>query len=205
MFDPATKPGAGARPGRVTHCCFEHAGQNFGSLDRGPRAIRLKCRYGWRTSELKSKSSRKRNPVDPVAEEIPDAEHELVIERVAAIDVAKASGTVCLRLAGKSGRRVSRVWDVQAVTGAVAGLADQLTEVGVRAGHRRVHVGLLADLVLPAGGGRARRAAGQRPRREERARQAENGQTRRSLAGQVDREGAAAAVLRASGTDPATA
>jgi transposase len=81
---------------------------------------------------LKSKSSQKRNPVDPVAEEIPDAEHELVIERVAAIDVAKASGTVCLRLAGNSGRRVSRVWDVQAVTGAVAGLADQLTEVGVQ-------------------------------------------------------------------------
>jgi len=81
---------------------------------------------------LKSKSSRKRNPVDPVAEEIPDAEHELVIERVAAIDVAKASGTVCLRLAGKSGRRVRRVWDVQAVTGAIAGLADQLTEVGVQ-------------------------------------------------------------------------
>jgi transposase len=81
---------------------------------------------------LKSKSSRKRNPVDPVAEEIPDAEHELVIERVAAIDVAKASGTVCLRLAGKSGRRVSRVWDVQAVTGAIAALADQLTEVGVQ-------------------------------------------------------------------------
>jgi transposase len=81
---------------------------------------------------LKSKSSRKRNPVDPVAEEIPDAEHELVIERVAAIDVAKASGKVCLRLAGKSDRRVSRVWDVQAVTGTVAGLADQLTEVGVQ-------------------------------------------------------------------------
>ena len=81
---------------------------------------------------MKSKSSRKRNPVDPVAEEIPDAEHELVIERVAAIDVAKASGTVCLRLAGKSGRRVRRVWDVQAVTGAIAGLADQLTEVGVQ-------------------------------------------------------------------------
>jgi transposase len=81
---------------------------------------------------LKSKSSRKPNPVDPVAEEIPDAEHELVIERVAAIDVAKASGTVCLRLAGTSGRRVSRVWDVQAVTGAIAGLADQLTELGVQ-------------------------------------------------------------------------
>ena len=39
---------------RVTHCCFEHAGQNFGSLDRGPRATRLsKCGCDWRTSEVK--------------------------------------------------------------------------------------------------------------------------------------------------------
>ena len=32
--------------------------------------------------------------------EIPDAEHELVIERVAAIDVAKAAGKVCVRRPG---------------------------------------------------------------------------------------------------------
>jgi transposase-like protein len=37
---PPQSLGAGARPRRVTHCCFEHAGQNFGSLDRGPRATR---------------------------------------------------------------------------------------------------------------------------------------------------------------------
>jgi hypothetical protein len=30
--------------------------------------------------------------------EIPDDDHELVIERVCAIDVAKASGKVCVRL-----------------------------------------------------------------------------------------------------------
>jgi hypothetical protein len=36
-------------------------------------------------------------------EEIPDAEHELVIERVAAVDVAKASGKVCVRVPGKAG------------------------------------------------------------------------------------------------------
>ena len=38
--------------------------------------------------------------------EIPDAEHELVIERVAAIDVAKAAGKVCVRLPGKIGAAV---------------------------------------------------------------------------------------------------
>jgi transposase len=63
--------------------------------------------------------------------EIPDAEHELVIERVAAIDVAKAAGKVCVRLAGKSGRRFSRVWDVPACTGAIGELAEQLIEAGV--------------------------------------------------------------------------
>ena len=51
--------------------------------------------------------------------EIPAAEHELVIERVAAIDVAKAAGKVCVRLPGRSGRRFSRVWDVSARTGAI--------------------------------------------------------------------------------------
>jgi hypothetical protein len=61
-------------------------------------------------------------------EEIPDADHELIIERVAAIDVAKASGKVCLRLPrpGRAGHRVSRVWDVEATTAAVCELADHL-------------------------------------------------------------------------------
>ena len=63
--------------------------------------------------------------------EIPDAEHELVIERVAAIDVAKAAGKVCVRLPGKSGRRFSRVWDVPARTDAVTELGDQLLESGI--------------------------------------------------------------------------
>jgi len=63
--------------------------------------------------------------------EIPDAEHELVIERVAAIDVAKATGTVCVRLPGKSGRRVSRVWDAAATTGPVSELGEQLANMGV--------------------------------------------------------------------------
>ena len=37
--EPVEQLGAGARPCRVTYCCFEHAGQNFGFLDRGPRAV----------------------------------------------------------------------------------------------------------------------------------------------------------------------
>jgi transposase len=71
--------------------------------------------FGWRTSELKIKP-----------EVIPDDEHELVIERVCAIDVAKASGKVCVRVPGSSGRRVSTVWDVAATTAAVSELAAQL-------------------------------------------------------------------------------
>ena len=66
----------------------------------------------------------------PVPEEIPDADHELVMERVCAIDVAKASGVVCVRLP-RERRRVSKVWDVAATTGAVSDLAAQLMELDV--------------------------------------------------------------------------
>jgi transposase len=60
--------------------------------------------------------------------EIVDEEHEQVCERVAAIDVAKATGMVCLRVPDESrpGRRVSRVWEVQATTRAVIELGDHL-------------------------------------------------------------------------------
>lgn len=78
---------------------------------------------------MSHRGKRKPAPVDKSAPEvIPDAEHELVIERVAAVDVAKASGKVCVRLPGKSGRRFSRVWDVPARTGAITDLGEQLVE-----------------------------------------------------------------------------
>jgi Transposase len=78
------------------------------------------------------KSRRKPTPVNKsVPVEIVDAEHELVIERAAAVDVAKTSGKVCVRLTGKSGRRFSRVWDVPARTGAITELAEQLRELGI--------------------------------------------------------------------------
>jgi transposase len=66
-------------------------------------------------------------------EEIPDEEHEQVLDRVAAVDVAKDSGMVCTRLPGGAagGRRTSRVWQVPATTNAVSDLAAQLVDVGV--------------------------------------------------------------------------
>lgn len=65
-------------------------------------------------------------------EVIADPPHELVVERVAAIDVAKDSGKVCLRIPPKEGktRRVSRVWDVSATTRAVTDLGDELLAQG---------------------------------------------------------------------------
>ena len=65
--------------------------------------------------------------------EILDEDHELVIERVCAIDVAKASGMVCTRLpqGAAAARRVSRVWEVAATTRAITELADHLVAVGI--------------------------------------------------------------------------
>lgn len=67
-------------------------------------------------------------------EEIPDEEYEQVIDRVCAIDVAKASGKVCTRLPSQTGagRRVSRVWDVAATTETVIALAVQLVALGIQ-------------------------------------------------------------------------
>jgi hypothetical protein len=54
-------------------------------------------------------------------QEIPDEEHEQVLERVAAIDVAKASGMVCTQVPypSRPGRRSTFVWDAAATTNAV--------------------------------------------------------------------------------------
>ena len=63
---------------------------------------------------------------------IEDDEHQRVFERVAAVDVAKASGMVCVRGPGADGRRrASRVWEVTAVMGAVTGLGRELARDGI--------------------------------------------------------------------------
>jgi len=65
-----------------------------------------------------------------VPEQVEDEEHEQRLERVAAIDVAKASGKVCTRLPHevKAGKRVTLVWDVAATTNAICELAAHLVE-----------------------------------------------------------------------------
>jgi transposase len=99
-------------------------------------------------------------------EEIPDDDHELVIERVCAIDVAKASGKVCVRLP-----RPSRCGPAYQHGVGCRGEHGRGDRVGRSPGRRRDREGdrgvdfrLLADLVLSAGVGRAGGAVGQCPR-----------------------------------------
>src|ERR671912_1473542 len=66
-------------------------------------------------------------------QEIQDEEHEQLVARVAAIDVAKASGMVCTRVphASAQTRRVTKVWEVPATTNAIIELAGHLAGLGV--------------------------------------------------------------------------
>jgi transposase len=66
-------------------------------------------------------------------QEIEDEEYEQVLARVAAVDVAKASGMVCTRVPHESrpGKRRTRVWEVSATTNAVLELAGHLAGEGI--------------------------------------------------------------------------
>jgi transposase len=61
-------------------------------------------------------------------QEIADEEYEQILERVAAVDVAKASGMVCTRVPhqGRPGKRRTQVWEVDATTNAVLELGEHL-------------------------------------------------------------------------------
>ena len=69
----------------------------------------------------------------PDGRQVEVEEHEQIVERVAAIDVAKASGMVCTRMPHQTipGKRITRVWEVAATTNAIIALADQLTRQGI--------------------------------------------------------------------------
>src|ERR1022692_1256786 len=60
-------------------------------------------------------------------QEIEDEEYEQVLERVAAVDVAKATGMVCTRLPHPSrpGRRQTKVWNADATTNAIIELGER--------------------------------------------------------------------------------
>src|SRR6266511_1999345 len=66
-------------------------------------------------------------------QEIQDEEYEQVVGRVAAVDVAKASGMVCTRVPHPSrpGRRLTKVWEVDATSNAITELADHLVRHGI--------------------------------------------------------------------------
>jgi transposase len=66
-------------------------------------------------------------------QEVEDEEHERVYQRVAAVDVAKASGVVCTRVPGDdpAGRRRTHVWTVNATMNAVTELGDHLRCHGI--------------------------------------------------------------------------
>jgi transposase len=67
----------------------------------------------------------------PPLEEVGQAEE--LVARVCAIDIAKATGMVCVRLPHESveGRRVQRTWTVAATTNAILELGDHLVCQGV--------------------------------------------------------------------------
>jgi transposase len=82
-------------------------------------------------------------------QEIEDEDHEQVVERVATVDVAKASGMVCIRVTHRSrpGRRLSKVWQVDAATNAIIELGEQLVGLEVE----RVTVESTSDYVRHEG------------------------------------------------------
>jgi hypothetical protein len=68
-----------------------------------------------------------RPPKQP--QEIEDEDYERTWDRVAAVDVAKATGVVCtpVRDEDRPGRRLTRIWTVQATVAGVPELGDHLT------------------------------------------------------------------------------
>jgi len=72
-------------------------------------------------------------PVMREVQEIEDEEHEQILERVCAIDVAKAPGKVCTRVPHPSrpGARRTRVQDVDATTNAILELGGHLAGEGI--------------------------------------------------------------------------
>jgi transposase len=69
----------------------------------------------------------------PSGQQVEVDDHEQIVERVAAIDVAKASGMVCTRAPhpAKVGKRITTVWQVGSTTNQILELAEQLVGQGI--------------------------------------------------------------------------
>src|SRR6266516_6117185 len=69
----------------------------------------------------------------PAGQQVEVDEHEEIVERVAAIDVAKASGMVCTRVPHQAtaGKRITTVWQVGSTTNQILELAEQLAGQGI--------------------------------------------------------------------------
>jgi hypothetical protein len=69
----------------------------------------------------------------PDRQQVEVEDHEQIVGRVAAIDVAKASGMVCTRVphATRVGKRITRVWQVGSTTNQILELAEQLAGEGI--------------------------------------------------------------------------
>src|SRR6185437_6681247 len=100
--------------------------------DLGPRAARLLCTRGSRIGGVMA--ARKPRAKRMSAQAVEDEDYQLRWERVAAVDVAKASGMVCLRLPPAPGktRRTSRTWQVPATVPDIEALAAELKAAGVQ-------------------------------------------------------------------------
>src|SRR4051794_41856741 len=60
-----------------------------------------------------------------------DTDEPEIIERVAALDVAKAEVVCCVRVPGRGRQRMQEVRTVSTMTAALLGLGDWLAELGV--------------------------------------------------------------------------
>ena len=69
----------------------------------------------------------------PSGQQVQVDDHEQIVERVAAIDVAKASGMVCTRAPHPAavGKRTTTVWQVGSTTNQILELAEQLVGQGI--------------------------------------------------------------------------
>ena len=70
----------------------------------------------------------------PAGQQVEVDEHEEIVGRVAAVDVAKASGMVCTRVPhqAKPSKRSTRVWQVGSTTNQILELADHLVGEGIQ-------------------------------------------------------------------------